>query len=227
MKFRTIVADPPWQFDIWSDHGVATSRNGEARKEVRSGSRFPTGRYKPDASARLPASHYTVQDTNWIKSLPVGDLAADNCVLFLWAVWPMMPEALETIKAWGFTYKTLGFDWVKVYRNGSPRMSLGYWTRANTEPCLLATRGKPKRMDKGVSQVIVSGTGEHSEKPEEMYDRIERLVEGPYLELFHRPRNGLFPPRENWRFLGNEVTGNDIRDDLLALAQEVLPLSNP
>lgn len=196
MKFRTIVADPPWHFELW---GEGKSRTASAK--------------------------YPVQETNWIASLPVPEVSDDSCCLFLWASWPKLKDALAVIDGWGFEYKTLGFDWVKKTSCGLPRMNLGYWTRANTEPCLLATRGKPKRIDKGVSQVIVSGLGEHSEKPEEMYDRIERLVEGPYLELFHRPRNGLFPPRVGWTFLGNEVTGNDIRDDLLALAQEVLPLS--
>lgn len=193
MKFRTILADPPWLFPTWSEKG----------------------------GGRGPKRHYKEQATEWLESLPVRHLADSTCVLFLWATWPLMQDAFRVIAAWGFEYKTLGFDWVKVTAYGSPHFRLGYWTRANTEPCLLATRGKPKRMDKGVSQVIVSGTGEHSEKPEEMYDRIERLVEGPYLELFHRPRNGLFPPRDGWTFLGNEVTGNDIRIDLERLALSI------
>lgn len=222
-RFRAILCDPPWMFRIWADHAVATSRNGPVRKEARSGSRFPTGKYKPDENSRLASAHYTVQESDWIYRLPVSDVADSDCVLFLWAVWPMLPEALKAIEAWGFEYKTLAFDWVKKTSCGLPRMNLGYWTRANTEPCLLATRGKPKRLDKGVSQVIVSGLGEHSEKPEEQYERIERLVEGPYLEMFHRPRNGLFPPRAGWTFIGNAVTGRDITEDLDRLAKG-LPL---
>lgn len=107
---------------------------------------------------------------------------------------------------------------MKATKGGSAAWGLGYWTRANSEPCLLATRGKPKRLDKGVSQIICSPRSAHSQKPDEMYDRIERLVEGPYLELFHRSRNGMFPPRDNWTFLGNEVDGKDIRDALEELA---------
>lgn len=193
-RFRTILADPPWRFEVWSE---------KANNE----------------NVRLASAHYDIQDTEWIASLPVDRLADEDCVLFLWATWPMMPAALRVIAEWGFTFKTLGFDWVKVSAAGNPLFRLGYWTRANTEPCLLATRGKPKRMDKGVSQVIVSGVGAHSEKPEQQYDLIERLVEGPYCELFHSPRNGLFPPRENWTFIGNEVDGLDIREALERLAR--------
>lgn len=189
-KFRVILADPPWHFSCWSDK-----------------------------ASRHAQRHYKTQGADWIASLPVADVAAEDCCLFLWVTFPNLKECIAAMEAWGFEYKTCGFTWVKSYANGNPLMGLGYWTRSNAELCLLGTRGKPKRMDKGVSQVIVSGTGEHSEKPEEVYSRIERLVEGPYLEMFHRPRNGLFPPRPNWTFIGNETTGRDIRDDLDRLAK--------
>jgi N6-adenosine-specific RNA methylase IME4 len=191
VKFKSILADPAWEYECWSDGGA---RRGCA-----------------DA-------HYEVRGADWIASLPVLAVADMDCLLFLWATWPNLPEALSVISRWGFEYKTLAFSWVKANRNGEPRMGLGHWTRANTEPCLLAKRGTPKRMDKAVEQVIVSGLGEHSEKPEAQYERIERLVEGRYLELFHRPRNGLFPPHAGWTFLGNEVDGQDIVDALKALA---------
>jgi len=190
-RFRTVLADPPWAFECWNAKGGHKS-----------------------ASA-----HYDTQGIDFLASLPVKDILADDACLFVWACWPTLPDAFRLIEAWGFTYKTLGFNWVKCTGAGTARMGLGYWTRANTEPCLLGTRGKPQRMDKGVEQVIVSGLGEHSEKPEAQYERIERLVEGPYLELFHRPRNGLFPPRDGWTFVGNETTGNDIREDLRKLAE--------
>ena len=198
-RFPVIVADPPWRFECWTDWK-------------------DDGTLKESTASRRVENQYQTQGYDWLKSLPVADVAAKDCCLFLWVTWPVMRDALRLIEAWGFTYKTLGFDWVKVTGDGNAAMKLGYWTRANTEPCLLATRGKPKRVDKGVSQVIVSGTGAHSEKPEEMYERIERLVEGPYLELFHRPRNGMFGPRPNWTFLGNEVDGKDMRDALAEVA---------
>jgi N6-adenosine-specific RNA methylase IME4 len=222
VKYGVILADPPWQFDIWSDHTVATSRNGPARKAM-AASWEPTGRYKPDRlNSRSADGYYSVQDTKWIASLPVASIAADDCALFLWAIWPMLPEAMATIKSWGFEYKTVGFCWVKCCKNGNPGFGMGYWTRGNSEPCLLATRGNPKRLDKGVPQAIVSEfepddllvapRTKHSEKPAESHRRIERLVAGPYLELFGRKKV------EGWTVIGDEITGRDIVDDIRLLS---------
>jgi N6-adenosine-specific RNA methylase IME4 len=139
--------------------------------------------------------------------LPVADVAAEDCVLFMWACWPMLPEALKVIDAWGFTYKTCGFDWMKA-NNRQPDMfredadvqvGMGYWTRANSEPCLLATRGKPKRLNADVRMGIIEPRRQHSRKPDCVHGRIERLVAGPYLELFART------PREGWTVWGNET----------------------
>jgi N6-adenosine-specific RNA methylase IME4 len=115
-------------------------------------------------------------------------------VLFLWATDPLLPKALELIKAWGFTYKTVGFYWAKTNKRANLEAltpedfftGLGYWSRANVEQCLLATRGSPPRMAKDVRRLVVSPRREHSRKPEEIYGRIERLACGPYLELFAR-----------------------------------------
>lgn len=120
-----------------------------------------------------------------LASLPVANLAATDCVLFLWATDPLLPRALELIRAWGFEYKTVGFYWVKL--NSSARSDrdfftgLGYWTRANPEQCLLATRGKPKRRGRDVRRPIVDRRREHSRKPDQVRERIERLVDGPTL----------------------------------------------
>jgi N6-adenosine-specific RNA methylase IME4 len=116
-----------------------------------------------------------------LKELPVADLAADDCVLFMWALDSMLPQALELIEAWDFKYKTVGFYWVKEKFFG-----MGYWTRANPEQCLLATRGKPKRLSAGVRKLVNSPRREHSRKPDEVRDRITQLVSGPYVELFAR-----------------------------------------
>jgi len=138
-----------------------------------------------------------------LARLPVKDWAADNCVLLMWATDPNMPQAFELIKAWGFEYKTVGFYWVKLNKRvrhpGDFFMGGGYWTRANPEQCLLAVRGEPQRKSKGVRRLISAPVREHSRKPDEVRTRIEKLVDGPYLEMFARER---FP---GWHAWGNEV----------------------
>lgn len=142
-----------------------------------------------------------------ICALPVRELATEDCSLFLWATWPTLLDAISLIGLWGFEYKTCAFCWTKAHAGqiemfdddmmGS--MGMGYWTRANSEPCLLATRGNPKRLNADVRQAVIEPRREHSRKPDCVRDRIERLVAGPYLELFARSR------REGWDAYGNEV----------------------
>jgi N6-adenosine-specific RNA methylase IME4 len=173
--FRSILADPRWRFETWSMKGQ--------------------DRAPPYATVPLAA----------IAALPVASIAAADCSLFLWATWPHLPQALELIGAWGFVYTTCAFSWMKAdpYRlfadDKTPTMGMGYWTRANTEPCLLATRGRPKRLARDVRQGIIAPKREHSRKPDCVYDRIERLVEAPRLELFARA------PREGWTSWGDEL----------------------
>ena len=102
----------------------------------------------PKGTGRNAVSHYDCLDFAALAALPVADLAADDCALFLWATDPLLPRAFELIEAWGFEYKTVAFYWVKL--NSAAKhdadyfTGLGYWTRANPEQCLLATRGKPR-----------------------------------------------------------------------------------
>jgi N6-adenosine-specific RNA methylase IME4 len=136
-----------------------------------------------------------------ICALPIADIAAKDCVLFLWATFPNLPAAFDVIKAWGFTYKTVAFTWVKTCRK-SPGyfVSLGHWTRANAEVCLLATRGHPKRISKSVRQLIVSPLRRHSQKPDEARERIVELMgDLPRVELFAREK---IP---GWAVWGDEV----------------------
>jgi N6-adenosine-specific RNA methylase IME4 len=84
--------------------------------------------------------------TSDICALPVQQLAADNCALFIWGTYPKLPDLLQVVSAWGFEYKTVGFQWIKTYKSGKPFWGLGRWTRANSEPCFLATKGKPQRI---------------------------------------------------------------------------------
>jgi N6-adenosine-specific RNA methylase IME4 len=177
--YGAILADPPWRFQPWSDKG----------------------------KDRAPEQHYPTLDMVGLARLPIDALAADDCALFLWVTWPLLNDAMFVIGTWGFTYKTAAFVWTKAHARQlelfrddiTDQMGLGYWTRANSEACLLATRGKPKRIDKGVRQAIIEPRREHSRKPDCVHGRIERLVAGPYLELFARAR------RVGWDAWGNEV----------------------
>lgn len=181
-RYPVILADPPWHFANW-------------------------GR---DVGKRSAASHYPTMPTEAIAALPIRDLAADDCVLFLWVTWPHLYEAKRVIDGWGFTYRTLAFDWIKVRRGLTLHWGMGYWTRSNSEPCLLCTRGNPKRKARDVHQAIwswedhapealIAKVQTHSQKPDEQYGRIERLVDGPYLELFARRSH------DGWDAFGNQV----------------------
>jgi N6-adenosine-specific RNA methylase IME4 len=144
-------------------------------------------------------SHYDCLNFEKLAALPVADVAADNCTLFLWATDPMLDKAFELIRAWGFEYKTVGFYWVKKNAKSEGFFTgLGYWTRANPEQCLLATRGKPRRHGKDVRKLVVEPRREHSRKPDQIRERIERLVAGPYLELFARET------KPGWDCWGNQ-----------------------
>jgi len=177
--YGAILADPPWRFQHWSGKGTA----------------------------RAADNHFDTSSNEQIATLPIWQLAAKDCVLFVWVVWPKLEEILPMLRNWGFQYKTCAFDWVKAHTgqlemfrdDGDGQVGMGYWTRANSEPCLLATRGKPKRINADVRQAIIAPRREHSRKPDGIHERIERLVAGPYLELFARQR------RPGWDAWGNEV----------------------
>jgi N6-adenosine-specific RNA methylase IME4 len=159
--YGAIYADPPWSF-------VNYSRKGKGRSAE---------------------AHYDCMGLDEIKTMPVVDWAARDCALFLWTTDPLLPHALEVIAAWGFVYKAVAFNWVKTTKDGTGfPIGCGYWTRANPELCLLATRGRPQRISRSVRQLILAPRRAHSQKPEEVYERIESLVPGPYLELFARER---------------------------------------
>jgi N6-adenosine-specific RNA methylase IME4 len=139
------LADPPWRFIKYSE--VDQSRS--------------------------PENHYDVMSLDDIKNLPVAKHANDDCVLLLWATDPLLEKAFEVIKAWNFTYKTVGFYWTKQnIKSPTFFTGMGYWTRANPEQCLLATRGHPQRKAKDVPRLIVAPRREHSRKPDEAINRI-------------------------------------------------------
>jgi len=136
-----------------------------------------------------------------ICAIQVQDIADDNCALFLWAVWPDIFRAQEVIEAWGFRYVTVAWVWTKLNPSGMGfHYGLGYYTRANTEPCLLGIRGSMPPAVKDVQALIVSPVREHSRKPDEQYGKIERLYPGiPKVELFARRAH------PGWDVWGNEI----------------------
>ena len=184
-KFKVILADPPWAFRTFSGENMTPHRCAE--------------------------DHYRTMELAEMQALPIADVAAEDCALFMWVVGSHLVEAIDLARAWGFTFKTDAFYWIKQRLRDAdqidlftgdiaePRMGFGYWTRKQVEPCWLFTRGNPARLTKGVRQVIVEPRREHSRKPDAQYERIEELVAGPYLELFARQQR---PGRASW---GNQT----------------------
>jgi len=171
-KYQIIYADPPWSY-----------------------------RDKARAGKRGASFKYLTQDAVWIKGLPVRDIADDNCALFLWVTMPKLNECFSLIDAWGFKYKTCAFTWVKKNKKSDSWFwGMGSWTRANAEICLLATKGKPKRINAGVHSVIDTRIEGHSKKPDIVrYKIVELLGDLPRIELFARQ------DVDGWDSWGNEV----------------------
>jgi N6-adenosine-specific RNA methylase IME4 len=179
--FSVIYADPPWTFKTYSKKG----------------------------RGRCPDAHYDVMSLDDLKNMreDIDKLAAKDCALFLWATDPMLPLAIDIVGCWGFDYKTVAFYWVKLNKKASVGnltvesffTGLGYWTRANAELCLLATRGSPKRKSRSVKRLVIAPRREHSRKPDEIYEHIENLMDGPYLELFARNT------RRGWKAVGDQT----------------------
>lgn len=136
-----------------------------------------------------------------VKALPISRIAADDSILFMWATFPNLQPALDVIASWGFKYKTIGFNWVKLNKkSATPFIGVGHYTRSNSEVCLIGTRGQPTIVSHSVSSVILSPIREHSRKPDEARDRIVQLCgDVPRIELFSRERV------EGWHAWGDEV----------------------
>jgi N6-adenosine-specific RNA methylase IME4 len=173
-KYNIIYADPPWTYKVWSGKG----------KEKKSAE-----------------NHYDCMTDKDIKNLPIKNISDENSILFLWVTYPLLEVGLLTIKEWGFNYKTCAFSWIKKNKKSNSLFwGLGHWTRANNEICLLATKGKPKRVSKGVHQVVYEPIREHSRKPDCVRDRIAELCgDLPRIELFARQKV------DGWDYWGNEL----------------------
>lgn len=173
-EYQIVYADPPWTYKVWSING----------------------------NKRSACQHYPTMTQEDLQQLPIQKILAKDAVLLMWVTAPCLEEGLELIKKWGFIYKTIGFTWIKKNRNtDSLFWGMGYYTRANAELCLLATKGKPlKRISRAVHQVIESPVREHSRKPDEVRSRITQLFGNlPRIELFARHKT------EGWHVWGNEV----------------------
>ena len=175
-KYKTIYAGPPWQFQ---------NRTGKVAPEHR----------------RL--SRYNTMKLSEIKQLPISELTAEKCHLYLWVPNALLPEGLEVMKSWGFEYKT-NIIWEKVRKDGMPDgRGVGFYFRNVTEILLFGIKGdKNRTLDPGRSQVnlIRAIKREHSRKPDEFVSLIEHCSPGPYLELFARG------DRHNWDMWGNQAT---------------------
>lgn len=172
VKAGVILADPNWTFKTYSAKGEGKS----------------------------PQRHYQCASVEEICALPVDSIAARHSVLFLWATWPTLPQAFKVMDAWGFRYSGLAWEWIK--RNpvtGKYSFGGGYGTRKNLEPCLLGRRGNPARKSASVRDFLYAPRREHSRKPDEQYERIESLFDGPYVELFARQE------RPGWTAWGDQV----------------------
>ena len=163
-KYQIIYADPPWQYKVWSKKG----------------------------KGRSAESHYKTMNIEDIIDLKdfIDKISDRNCILFIWVTYPCLKEGLKVIEEWGFQYKTCGFTWVKRNKkNNSWFWGMGYWTRANSEMCLIGTKGKVKRISRKVHQIIDTPIEEHSKKPSIVRDKIIELVgDLPKIELFAREK---------------------------------------
>jgi len=178
-SFGAVLADPPWRF---------SNRTGKMAPEHKRLSRYPTMTFRE------------------IMELPIAQLALPQSHLYLWVPNALVLEGLEVMRRWGFTYKT-NIVWYKIRKDGGPDgRGVGFYFRNVTELILFGTRGHLRTLAPGRRQVnmILSRKREHSRKPDELYDLIERCSSGPYLELFARQR------RPGWSQWGNEVDKNHI-----------------
>lgn len=176
-KYKIIYADPPWSYNDTQKSGGTAFFGASVR--------------------------YNTMNNKDISNLPISELANKDCVLFMWATSPLLPEALNTIKAWGFKFKTIGFVWNKQTKNGINISNMGRYTMGNVEICLIGTKGKPKRIVKNVKQLVTAQRKRHSEKPDEVRERIVELMgDLPRIELFARKKT------EGWDVWGDEVESN-------------------
>jgi len=170
-KYKIIYADPPWQY---TDKSL--NRGGAER-------------------------HYSTASTEDIKKIDVASVTDKDCILFMWVTFPQMKRAMDLIEAWGFEYKTIGFNWVKRNKIADSWFwGMGSWTRSNSEVCLIGVKGKPLRESRSIHSVLDDRVMKHSKKPTRVRDLIVELCgDVPRLEMFARES------AEGWDVFGNEA----------------------
>ena len=169
-KFDVIYCDPPW----------------------------PTGQWNTNKTT----PGYTTLTMDALCSIPVSSIAKPNSVMFMWVIENHLEDAFNLIRSWGFKYICIAFIWGKVKVNQveyEAANGMGFWTRKSGEICLFAKRGTPERISKNTGQLILAPRRNHSQKPEETYNRIEQMTRGSRIELFSRTK------RDGWEAWGNEV----------------------
>jgi len=176
-KYKIILADPPWEYFL----------------------------YKKQDSGSTANKHYDTLNIDEIKKLPIQKITDDDCILFLWGTWPNLQECLDVIKAWGFKYKTIGFNWIKTNpTNAKCFFGMGHYTKSNSEFCLIATKGKTTIINNKISSIIHSSIQKHSKKPDIVRQKIVQLCgDLPRIELFARTRI------HNWDTWGNDEKLNN------------------
>ena len=185
-KYQIIYADPPWKYNSRANHKT----------------RFRGG----------ACGHYDLMSMDEIKKLPIQDLANNNCALFMWVTFPYLEEQIKLFKHWGFRYRTVGFNWIKTNKRQNleqysylptepdPFFGVGYYTKSNSELCLLGIKGQLEVLDNSISSIVIAQRREHSRKPDEIRDKIIRLFgDLSRIELFAREKT------EGWDVWGNEV----------------------
>lgn len=174
-KYKIIYADPPWSYSDKRKGSLGGAEN-----------------------------HYKTMSITDIKNLNISSITDENCILFLWVTFPLLQEGLDTIKAWGFKYKTLGFSWIKLNKkNGKPFFGIGHYTKSNCEVCLIGIKGHPEIKSNKISSVIIEPRTEHSKKPQTIrYKIVELMGDISRIELFARQKI------EGWDVFGNEVVSD-------------------
>ena len=174
IQYGAVLVDPPWTFKTYSEKGITPKGAG---------------------------GQYSTMSTEEIWDIPLRTYMAPDSYAVVWATFPMINQAMRAIEKWGLDYVT-GGAWAKQSKTGEKwAFGTGYVLRSAAEPFLIARKGHPRTRSHSVRNLIAAPVREHSRKPDDMYDLVEQIAEGPYLELFARQITG----RPGWTHRGNEL----------------------